>query len=201
MKLGIVLLNHSTFDYLATADLQSGSCAAQGGNVPVDLTCDPVLGWDSRMDPFSAIRTARPKKLGAIELEMKKLEDDANDPKGALRTGGQRSAEERGKAWGDALAPWLIPGFIKVQTAWDRSTQTFNNVQVAFTLAQYERDHKRYPKELPDLVPKYLRQVPEDYFSGKPLIYRPNGVGIHPFASLPAPQSSQLPSLLRIART
>src|SRR5262249_28006200 len=39
------------------------------------------------------------------------------------------------------------------------------------------QEHGAYPKELAELAPKYLTQVPEDLFSGKPLIYRPADKG------------------------
>jgi len=71
----------------------------------------------------------------------------------------------------------MIPGATKVQLAADQTQQIDDNVQVAFALAWYERDHGRYPKGLAELAPKYLNQVPQDSFSGKALIYRPAAKG------------------------
>ena len=51
------------------------------------------------------------------------------------------------------------------------------NLQVAFALAAYHRDHGNYPAKLDDLAPKYLAAVPDDLFSGKALIYRPSEKG------------------------
>ncbi len=34
-----------------------------------------------------------------------------------------------------------------------------------------------YPAKLDDLAPKYLAAVPDDLFSGKPLVYRPTSKG------------------------
>ncbi len=67
----------------------------------------------------------------------------------------------------------LIPTCRKVQTAYDRDEQVQQNVQVAFALAAYHRDHGHYPAKLGDLAPKYLAVVPDDLFSGKALVYRP----------------------------
>ena len=39
----------------------------------------------------------------------------------------------------------------------------------------YRSEQKNVPVRLDDLVPKYLARVPEDPFTGKPLIYRPQG--------------------------
>src|SRR5260370_6364532 len=48
---------------------------------------------------------------------------------------------------------------------------------IAFALAAYQRDRGSYPKTLDELAPKYLAKVPNDYFTGKPLVYRPNEKG------------------------
>jgi hypothetical protein len=61
--------------------------------------------------------------------------------------------------------------------AYDRVQQQENNVVLAFALAQYHRDHGHYPKTLHALVPKHLKEIPDDVFSGKALIYRPNEKG------------------------
>ena len=67
----------------------------------------------------------------------------------------------------------LISSFRKLQSAHDRDEQVMRNVQVAFALAAYRRDHGDYPAKLDDLAPKYLAAVPDDLFSGKALVYRP----------------------------
>ena len=54
----------------------------------------------------------------------------------------------------------------------DRSEQVHRNLRIAFALAAYHSDNNRYPAKLNDLAPKYLAAVPDDLFSGKPLIYR-----------------------------
>ena len=64
-----------------------------------------------------------------------------------------------------------------MQNACDRDEQVQRNVQVAFALAAYHRDHGDYPAKLDDLAPKYLAAVPDDLFSGKALVYRPTDKG------------------------
>src|SRR5262249_58284858 len=44
-------------------------------------------------------------------------------------------------------------------------------------LAGYGAEQGRYPKELEALAPAHLARVPQDLFSGKPLIYRPGETG------------------------
>jgi len=45
-------------------------------------------------------------------------------------------------------------------------------MHIALALAAHHRDRGRYPAKLNDLAPKYLPAIPDDLFSGKPLIYR-----------------------------
>jgi len=64
-----------------------------------------------------------------------------------------------------------------MQEAHDRSEQGHRTLQVALTLAAYQRDNKNYPNTLDALAPKYLAKVPDDFFTGKPLVYRPTETG------------------------
>jgi hypothetical protein len=65
----------------------------------------------------------------------------------------------------------------KIGNAVDRGVQQNQNLHLAFALAAYHADHKKYPAALADLVPKYIDKIPDDLFSGKPLIYKPTGAG------------------------
>ena len=65
-----------------------------------------------------------------------------------------------------------MPADSKVQNAYDRDEQVQRNLQVAFALAAYRRDHGSYPAKLDDLAPKYLAAVPDDLFSGQAVLYR-----------------------------
>jgi hypothetical protein len=72
---------------------------------------------------------------------------------------------------------------MKIQQAGDRSEQVHHNLQLAFALAAYQRDHGRYPAKLDEVAPKYLPKVEPDLFTGKPLVYRPmnNGYLLYSF--------------------
>src|SRR5579864_282297 len=78
---------------------------------------------------------------------------------------------------GNILIGLLAPAARKVQDSFDRSQQVQQNLLVAFALAAYRADHGSYPPKLDDLAPEYLATVPNDLFSGKPLIYRPSEKG------------------------
>jgi hypothetical protein len=59
----------------------------------------------------------------------------------------------------------------------DGHEQRQRNLYLAFALAAYRGEHKRYPDKLEALAPTYLAEVPSDLFSGKALIYRPSENG------------------------
>ncbi len=49
--------------------------------------------------------------------------------------------------------------------------------KLGFSLAAFHADNGRYPAKLNELVPKYADKIPDDYFTDKPLIYKPSGDG------------------------
>ena len=83
-----------------------------------------------------------------------------------------QTAQTRGKLMGDMLMSLVLPAVASLHDASERCRQTGDNLHVAFALAHYQRDHGSYPEKLEDLAPKYLPQIPQDLFAGKPLTYR-----------------------------
>jgi hypothetical protein len=150
-----------------------------------DIDWDPALRngnrWYDRQVAAlrQKTRTAREKKLQEIDRELKALKQKlaAGGSLGAVLRGRKKTGNTRGKVLGDVLISLLMPRVRKVQSAVDRAQQIHDNLLTAIALARYERAHQRYPKRLEALVPKYLGQVPQDIFSGKPLVYRPTKRG------------------------
>jgi hypothetical protein len=79
------------------------------------------------------------------------------------------------KGIGIALLGETLPAYDS--SRFDVLEQAHRNLQIAFALATFQRDHKRYPKALSDLAPKYLDKIPDDLFTGQPLVYRPTEKG------------------------
>jgi hypothetical protein len=131
-------------------------------------------------------RAARKKAIDKCEAEVKALREEARDPQNLLVLMMAKNPPEKmekdvahaiGKAIGSVLITLLLPAAGKVQDAHDRAEQIQHNVQVAFALGAYRHDQGRYPANLDELAPRYLKTVPGDIFSGKPLIYRPSEKG------------------------
>lgn len=76
------------------------------------------------------------------------------------------------KQIGQVVVSLLLPASEKVTIAYERSLQTLDNTRIAFALAAYKLEHKKYPDSLGDLAPKYLPTIPGDIFSGKALVYK-----------------------------
>lgn len=81
------------------------------------------------------------------------------------------------KTIGLILVGHVFPAFPKVQDAADRAEQNERNLHVAIALAAYRKAHGRYPAQLADLALKFLPTVPDDPFTEKPLIYKPDANG------------------------
>jgi hypothetical protein len=59
----------------------------------------------------------------------------------------------------------------------DRGAMQLEVTKLAFALAAYRAEHGTYPAKLTELVPKYVKTVPEDIFISAPLHYRREGGG------------------------
>ncbi len=71
----------------------------------------------------------------------------------------------------------MLPAVPKIASNAGSAEQRQRNLHLAFALAAYQRDNGKYPATLAALAPKYLANIPEDLFTGKPLIYRPTETG------------------------
>ncbi len=118
----------------------------------------------------------RAKKLAELDKEIKELKAKCTNP-WTLAALPLSSGKEKGKVVGDIMISLLMPALQKIQIAWERSQQTEANLLVAFALAAYLSDEKHYPKELSELSPKYLKEIPKDLLSGKALNYQPSAAG------------------------
>jgi len=90
---------------------------------------------------------------------------------------GETNAEAAGRGLAEVVVRMSIVPHRRIQAAGDRAEQSGRNLEVALALAVYQRENGRYPKELAELAPKYLAKVPDDVFTGKPLVYRPDEKG------------------------
>jgi hypothetical protein len=138
--------------------------------------------WFDRM-----VASVRAPTRGEREALYQKLEADLKQLKTKVEeqgTLGNLLAEPLGKpnkaigkAIGEVMISFMMPGAGKVQVASDRTEQVQHNLHLAFALHAFKKDAGKFPAKLADLAPNYLPTVPDDLFSGKPLIYKPTDSG------------------------
>lgn len=77
----------------------------------------------------------------------------------------------------DQFTHLLTPGIKRIGLAEDRLRQRERNLHLAFALAAFHADKGHYPHQLADLAPTYIPAIPDDLFSGQPLIYQRTPTG------------------------
>lgn len=125
-------------------------------------------------------RAEREKALEEIAQELEALAERSRPspierllaPIQRLWRDPRKYGAEVGIRIGNITIGLFVSAIQKVQQTHDRGTQRLRNLQVALALAIYQREHGRYPARLEELAPRYLPAVPDDLFTGQPLIYR-----------------------------
>ncbi|HLW65872.1 MAG TPA: hypothetical protein VKS79_11170 [Gemmataceae bacterium] len=121
-------------------------------------------------------RGERQNEIAGIIAEIKTRRTEAASPETFIKKE-IWGPKFRGEKIGDILVGLLLPAFNKLVDSADRLEQTYRNLHLAFALAAYHADHHRYPETLAELAPKFIDKIPDDLFSGQPLIYRLEGDG------------------------
>lgn len=157
----------------------------------MSLYLQTVIDWDPSMRTANrwydrmarALRanafTERQKQLDEIERELKELTKKTREsmPQPLQLIFGKESSKLVSEWVGNVLVGLMMPAVLKVQQASDRCDQVRDNLYLAFALAAYRRDNGSYPKKLEALMPKYMDKIPNDLFSGKALVYKPDEKG------------------------
>lgn len=121
-------------------------------------------------------RAERVKAGVEIDEALKKLMGEQRELGDIAKLVEQANEEKVRTAVSEKIAVVLLglvaPALAKVGDAADRAEQTSRNGVLAFALAAYHADQKKYPEKLADLVPKYLPKLHDDLFTDKPLIYK-----------------------------
>lgn len=124
-------------------------------------------------------RPTRQKQWLAFETELRQQRKDLGDNTDIskiIREGGRLDKAVSEKI-AKIIVTLLFPAADRIQRAADNFEQRHRNLQLLLALAAYRADHGKYPPRLADLAPKYLPKIPDDLFSGKPLVYKPTADG------------------------
>ncbi len=139
--------------------------------------------WYDRLE--QALRTDAAKErvelFRVMDEELKKMTDKVRDMTEVKKLIAANDTDKLtaviSEKIGHGQIGLMVPAGQKIREAVDRCEQQHRNLHLAFALAAYHADHKKYPAALADLASKYIEQVPTDLFSGKPLVYKPSDAG------------------------
>jgi hypothetical protein len=140
--------------------------------------------------------TERKAALAALRRDLQKLEQRLRtryipeDPKGAsydlfltwaraMARAKGRSAQEISRGFAELLVVLWLGGSTPIRTTAfvDRHAMESRLAQVCLALAVHRAENAAYPAELSALKPGYLKTIPKDLFTEKPLTYRRVGKG------------------------
>ncbi|MCD4825594.1 MAG: hypothetical protein K8S55_13445 [Phycisphaerae bacterium] len=160
--------------------------------------------YDRQMKIFRIANTSERKQAHEkFVKEMRKLSPDSEDTANHAPTdilGPQKKKSDRLKALIDKarkskprerkqitqeMTKILLAGafdetyasYSRVITFHESGIMRDELVGVALALAAYKAEKGAYPQKLAELSPAYLKAIPADRFSGKPLIYKTRGKG------------------------
>ncbi len=89
---------------------------------------------------------------------------------------------DRNSAEGAILQATLVPPnmhwgvFVIVETEFLKRAESFRATMLLLALADFHREHGRYPESLTELAPTYFAEVPRDPKMAVPFVYFPHGV-------------------------
>ena len=164
---------------------------------PKEPSVAEAVDWDEILKTFNvwydrltaaegkATFAQRREAHAAIAKDLEQLRSNASlgASRGAkmflaalLQSPSERRAEYS-KSLGNLLMTILLPSLHKAGVLRDQAAMDFELARLAFALAAYKADKGQYPPDLASLAKEYVREVPADLFTGKPLIYKPDGGG------------------------
>jgi hypothetical protein len=149
-----------------------------GANIVIDWDEPLRMGnaWFDRLQGAysKASRREREAALSKMDRDVAGLSHQARDPKAVQKV---LTAKDPQAMAGQFILALMASAHCFAAHSEDRTLAYQNMALVAFALAAYRTERGEYPAELGQLVPKYLKAVPGDTFSGKPLRYKREGAG------------------------
>jgi len=135
-----------------------------------------VNGWFDRFNRASSGSPSkqRQQKLLQFDNEMKMLRSKITDPGDLFKSFFQGRTLRRAisRQMGDALIALFMPGITQAIEVENRFATRSNLLQLGFALAAFRADRGGYPAELKQLTPKYIKTIPKDFYTDKPLVYK-----------------------------
>ena len=173
-------INHLAMGRLADGELVVPNTEVWKESLILSVDWDRMLKrTNERYDRMVAILKlpsppARQREIAKLEADLEKLRQNAEARRlGQMLFAGPdlRRPIISGQLE-NVLMAFLIPHISVLSEAEIRADTRRNLTIIALALAEYQREHGSYPASLSDLSPKYLKMVPLDRFTEKPLKYQ-----------------------------
>jgi hypothetical protein len=121
----------------------------------------------------------RAKASAALEEELKAIAETYRDPKKLAGSFFALTSPRQtvSRHMGNVFVALLLPALSAAQKAEDRGATIRRLNEIGFAMAGYRADHGRYPKDLAELAPKYIDELPKDRFTGESFVYKPHDDG------------------------
>jgi len=131
-----------------------------------------VNHWHERFNELASIKNEveRLKAFEEFEKELGKEESDTGTPGNIVLTvlGGRRA---KGRAMGDIMTCMLASAMPQVLKADVRSKAFHHMTRILVAITAFKKDNGKFPDDLDELTPKYLKSVPLDPFVQLPFKY------------------------------
>jgi hypothetical protein len=162
-------------DYAAAADtvmtsIRLGEASKRGGLVIDWLVGNAVSG--SGIDELARLRTVLSPEVYRSLVKQLIAVADQSEPLAEIAKR-EHVWQQRAEGWRARIAflQSALPS-ASYEVIDQRFTAKFRLLVCDLALRDYQHDEHTLPERLEDLKPRYLPSVPEDPFSGTPLVYR-----------------------------
>ena len=162
-----------------------GKSAEEGvvGNI-IEFLMENGVDWNLVLTRFNKLydrlgtmmrienRVTRDAAMEAFYEEMKqqKIKLQNLSPLQMLLGQGIRASVTEGMSV--MLEGLLVPALMQANHAEERQTMKMEITRIGVAIASYRVTNNEYPQTLEDLQPKFLKEIPQDTFTGKPLVYK-----------------------------
>lgn len=163
--------------------LQGDERAAKADIIAEEADLDTTLRfgnwWFDRFETALRKPTRRDRAAGiaALERELEKLVEEAKHPESPAPEDAERLRAYKSERVAVTFLGLFTPPFERMGDASDGGEQIHRNGLLVTALGAHFADEKKYPDKLTELVPKYLKELPDDLFSGRELVYRKTEAG------------------------
>lgn len=157
------------------AGLLAGGDGVNANNVLRDVNIDVALrNCNSQFDHIVAVIQCetgyhRRADLLLFRESIKKRNEELTDQFHVLLARGTKV--EKARLIGEAAIGLITPRLFNALDLSDEREQFAQLLAVALLLERYKLAKGRYPDRLNDLIPQFVKKIPDDMYSGKSIIY------------------------------